>query len=119
MSIEDHINKWDKVLSKLNEKSFKVNAETSFFVRNELEYLGFRITRQQIMSLPDKVEAIKNIAVTFTKKQLRSFIGRITYYRAMWQHISEILAILSRITLKQTKWNWSKEYRRYLIQLKS
>ena len=35
-SFEDHINKLDKVLSKLNQKGFKVNAEKSFFARKEL-----------------------------------------------------------------------------------
>ena len=39
----------------------------SFVASNELEYLGFRITRQGIMLLPDKVEAIKNIAVPTVK----------------------------------------------------
>ena len=29
-------------------------AEKSYFARNELEYLGLRITRQGIMPLPDK-----------------------------------------------------------------
>ena len=32
------------------------------------------------MPLPDKVEAIKNIAVPTTKKQLQSFIGLINLY---------------------------------------
>ena len=85
-SFEDYINKLDKLLSKLNQKGFKVSAEKSFFARNELEHLGFWIARQGIMPLPDKVEAIKDIAVPTTKKQLRSFIGLINYYRDMWQH---------------------------------
>ena len=33
-SFEDHINKLDKVLSKLNQKGFKINAEKYFFARN-------------------------------------------------------------------------------------
>ena len=61
------------------------------------------------MPLPDKVEAIKNIAVPTTKRQLRSFIGLINYYRDMWQHRSGILIPLSSMTYKQAKWNWSKE----------
>ena len=69
MSFEDYINKLDKVLNKLKQKGFKVNVEKSFFARNELEYLGFWITRQGIMSLPDKVEASKNIAMPITEKQ--------------------------------------------------
>ena len=58
------------IISKVKSAGFKVNAEKSFFARNELEYLGFKITRQGIMPLPDKVETIKNIAVPTTKKQL-------------------------------------------------
>ena len=77
-SFEDHIKKLDNALSKLNQKGFKMNTEKSFFARNELEYLGFRITRQGItMPLPDKVEAIKNIAVSTTKRELKNIIGLI------------------------------------------
>ena len=82
--LEGHINKLDKVPSKLKSAGFKVNAEKSVDSRNELEYLDFKISREGIMPLPDKVEAIKNIAVPTTKKQLQSFIGLINYCRDMW-----------------------------------
>ena len=62
-SLEDHINKLDKVLSKLKPAGFKANVEKSYFTRNELEYLSFKITREGIMPLHDKVEAIKNLAI--------------------------------------------------------
>ena len=62
-----------------------------------------------MMPLPDKVEAIKNIALPTTNKQLRSFVGPINYYRDMWQHRFETLTPLSSITFKQAKWNWSEE----------
>ena len=66
-TFEDQINELDKALSKINQKEFNVNAEKSFFARNELEYLRFSITGQGIMPLPDKVGAIKNIAVPTAK----------------------------------------------------
>ena len=78
-SLKVHIEKLDKVLSTLKSDGFKVNAEKSLFARNELDYLGFQITRQEIMPLLDKVEAITHIFVPTTKKQLRSFIGLINY----------------------------------------
>ena len=86
-----------------------MNAEKSYFAKDELEYLGFKITREGIMPLPDKVEAIKNIAVPKTRRQLRSFIGLINYYRDMWKSRSGILTPLSSMTSKQAKWNWNKE----------
>ena len=43
------------------------------------------------MPLPDKVEAIKNIAVPATKKQLQSYIDSLNYYREMRKYRSDIL----------------------------
>ena len=74
-SLEDHLNKVKIVLNKLKAAGFKINAEILIFVRDNLEYLGFKITKQGIIPLPDKVQAIKHIAVPTNKKQLRSFIG--------------------------------------------
>ena len=53
-NFEDHLNNVKIVLKKLKTACFKINAEKSFY----LEYLGFKITRQGIMPLLDKVQAI-------------------------------------------------------------
>ena len=37
-NFEDHLNKFKIVLKKLNPAGFKINAEKSFFVRDNLEY---------------------------------------------------------------------------------
>ena len=58
------------------------------------------------MPLPDKVQAIKGIAVPTNKKQLRRFIGVINQYRDMWKHRSDILALSTSMTSKQATWNW-------------
>ena len=43
-SLEDHIVKLYKVSSKLKSAGFKVNTKKSFFAKNELEYLDFKIS---------------------------------------------------------------------------
>ena len=75
------VKKLNKVLSKLKSADFKVNEEKSFFVSDELEYLGFKITREGIIPLPDPA----------TKKQLRSFIELINQFREKSKHRSGIL----------------------------
>ena len=60
------------------------------------------------MPLPDKVYAIKHIDVPTNKKQLRSFIGVINYYKDMWKHRLDIFAPLTKMTSKQATWNWTK-----------
>ena len=91
-NFEVHLNKAKIVLYKVKPVGFKINAEKSFCARDNLDYLGFKISRQGIMPLSDKVQAIKDIAVPTNKKQVISFIGIINYYRDMWKHRSDILA---------------------------
>ena len=52
-----------------------MDADKLFFARDNLLYLSFIIPRQGIMPLPDKVQAIKDIALPTDKTQLKSFIG--------------------------------------------
>ena len=50
-------------------------AEKSVSTQDTLEYLGFEITRQDIMPFSDKIQASKKITISTNEKQLRSFIG--------------------------------------------
>ena len=105
---EDHLEKLEEVLKRIQQAGLKINPTKSFFAQPELEYLGYWITREGIMPTPQKVKAIQNIAVPTKKKQLRSFIGMINYYRDMWIRRSDILAPLAKLTSKQAKWEWKK-----------
>ena len=69
-SFEDHLQKLDKVLAKLEEAGLKVNAKKSFFAREGLEYLGYWISREGIQPLTAKVEAIQKDCTT--KEQART-----------------------------------------------
>ena len=106
-SYADHLQKVEQVLARLQEAGLKINIQKSAFCRKECEYLGYWITRNGIKPLSKKVEAINNIAIPTTKKQLRSFIGMVNYYRDMWQGRSDLLAPLSALTSKKAKWLWT------------
>ena len=104
---QDHLNKLDEVLTRLEAVGLKVNVKKSFFGRDATEYLGFWITRTGISPLPKKVEAIANIAPPTNKRQLRRFIGMVNYYRDMWIRRSDTLAPLSALTSKEAVWRWT------------
>ena len=106
-SLMDHLDKLEQVLSRLQEAGLKVNSSKSFFAREELEYLGYWITQEGIKPLSKKVEAINNLAAPKTRKQVRSFVGMINYYRDMWIRRSEVLAPLTALTSVNAKWQWT------------
>jgi len=96
-TFQDHLDKLDRVLTRLSRAGLKINATKSFFCQHELEYLGYWITRYGIQPLPKKIEAIKKISPPKTKKELRSFIGLVNYYRDVWIRRSDVLAPLTKL----------------------
>ena len=104
-----HPEQLDIVLQRLQQAGLKVNAKKSFFGKAELEYLGFWITRTGVQPIPKKVDAMYNIAVPKTRRELRRFIGMVNYYRDMWIRRSDVLAPLTKLCSKNVKWAWTDE----------
>ena len=96
----NHISKLRQVFTKLREANLKINGPKCDFAVKELEYLGFIVSTHGIRPSLKKIEAIKNLKSPTTMKQLKSFLGMVTYYRDTWQHRSHILAPLTELLKK-------------------
>ena len=114
-SYEDHLTKVDIVLSRLKKAGLKVNTKKSHFYRTEVEYLGYLITRNGIKAQPKKVSAIHNMAAPKTRKQRRSFLGLVNYYRDLTRHRSELLAPLTKLTSDKGPYKWTKLNKQLLL----
>ena len=57
-NFEDHLNKVNIGIKKFKASGIIIDADESFFVRDNLEYLGYKISTQCIMPLPDNVQVI-------------------------------------------------------------
>eukprot|EP00957_Ditylum_brightwellii_P143017 10897260-Ditylum_brightwellii.AAC.1 len=65
-----------------------------------------------------KVEGILKIAPPITRKQLRSFIGMISYYHNMWHDRGKVLAPLATLMPKATPWIWTSVKQKAFKQAK-
>ena len=106
---EDHLYKLDTVFTWLGEAGLKLNGNKSFFGRSEIEHLGFWITRAGIQPIPKKVNAIRDIATPKTVRDVRKFVGMVNYYRDMWIRRSYVLAPLTKLCGKGTKFSWGNK----------
>jgi hypothetical protein len=69
-SFKDHLLKLDMVLARLLTAGMRVNISKSKFFAEQIEYLGYWITRQDIQPIRNKVDmnAILNIKAPKTRK---------------------------------------------------
>ena len=92
--------------------------KNSLFCRHEVEYLGYLITRNGIKPQPKKVEAIHNMATLKYRKQLRSFLGLVNYYRDIVIRRSDTAAPLTRLTSTKIPWKWTSTEEQAFQKLK-
>jgi RNase H-like domain found in reverse transcriptase/Reverse transcriptase (RNA-dependent DNA polymerase) len=102
-SFADHLTKLEMVLARHSTAGMRVNASKSKFFAEQIEYLGYWITREGIQSVYNKVEAILKIKAPKTRKELRQFIGLVN---SKWLCRSEFLAPLSSLTSSNVKFEW-------------
>ena len=100
----------EDMFTRLQKAGIKVNVSKSCFGDHKFDYMGHHLTRDGVMHIPKKVEAIHALAVAKNCKQLRQFIGMINFYRDMWQKRSGILVPLTALTYKTFKYNWKDEH---------
>ena len=99
----EHIYILEEMFTRLQKAGLKVNASKSCFGAHKFDYLGYHVTREGVMPIHKKVEAIQALTVPKTCKQLRQFIGMINFYPDMWQKRSELLAPLTALNFKNVK----------------
>jgi hypothetical protein len=68
-SFKHHLLKLEMVLARLSTAGMRVNISKSKFFSEQIEYLGYWITRQGIQPMRNKVEAILNIKAPKTRKE--------------------------------------------------
>ncbi len=85
-------------------------ANSSFYAQ-EMEFLGYILTRGGVKPQPNKVYAILVLNLPNNVKEIRRFLGMVQYYRNMWSKNSEMLAPLTDLmeecgeTKATKKWN--------------
>ena len=75
------------VLEKLEKAGYKASKEKSKFLKDEVSWLGFRITKSGIVPLREKTEAIRKLKAPKNTKEVRSFLGSVQY---LLKHIPKL-----------------------------
>jgi hypothetical protein len=117
-TFEDHMHKLKQVLQRLQNVGFRANVRKCFFAKDELEYLGFWLTRKGIQPQPKKVEAIQRLLPPKNKKQLRHFLGMVNFYRDMWRRRSHLLAPLTELVSNKKNFVWGTEQQKAFDEMK-
>ena len=89
-----------------------------FFSKSHLHYLGHRISANGVEPLPEKLEAIKNLAPSKNIDEACHILGLLGYYRSFIPAFANITLPITCLLKKNTPFIWSDKCQQALDYLK-
>jgi len=117
-SLENHNKRLEEVLQRLRENNLKLQPDKCEFLRKETIYLSHIVSENGISPDPSKLTAIKEFCTPKKIKDIQSFIGLAGYYRKFIADFSKIAKLLTRLTKKSKKFEWTTEQQNVFETLK-
>uniref|UniRef100_A0A3Q1GC55 Gypsy retrotransposon integrase-like protein 1 n=1 Tax=Acanthochromis polyacanthus TaxID=80966 RepID=A0A3Q1GC55_9TELE len=97
-SWKEHLSHLEMVLGKIKQAGLTINPKKCALVKQETQYLGYILGGGVIKPVQDKVEAIRARERPTTRKQVKSFLGLVGWYRRFIPNFSTRAAPLTDLT---------------------
>src|ERR1700755_2369439 len=123
-SPEQHKSHLQAVFTRLQEFGIRVNPDKCVLGVPSLTFLGHTISPSGVLPLQDRVSAIRQFPLPETQRQLRQFLGMITFYHRFIPSAAALLTPLTSLLKgkkrgQSTKVTWSDAARQTFSDAKS
>ena len=104
-----HLHNLDKVLSRLATAGMTLNVDKCTFMAPEVTYLGYRIDKEGLHAVNEKVQSIAMAPAPQNCKELRSYLGCLNYYGRFIKNLSSEIAPLNKLLTKNEQFVWGSD----------
>ncbi|XP_018397158.1 PREDICTED: uncharacterized protein K02A2.6-like [Cyphomyrmex costatus] len=104
-----HIKNLKEVLRRLQKAGLRTQKKKVQLLQESVNYLGHRLDREGVHPLEEKIKPIKEMPSPQSKKQLKSFLGAVSFYDRFIPHLHEKCNKLYDMISSKSKWKWTDE----------
>ena len=92
----------------LKGNGLRLKREKCVFLKDEFCYLGYKINKDGLTPIPEKIDAVLNAPTPKNVTVLKAFLGMLNYYHRFFDRLSTILEPLHKLHRKGQSWEWDK-----------
>ena len=97
-----------KTFSVLKNNGVKLNLSKCELAKNEVTFLGYKISKQGSQPDPKNVEAVLEMKPPTKVKEVRRFLGMTGFYRKHVPNFAKLATPLTNLTRKTEQFAWTK-----------
>ena len=98
----------DATFQRLQERNLTVNRDKCEFLQDELIYMGHTLSAQGVAPDQSKINTILSLKPPTNVKELRSFLGMITYCSKFIPNFTTLTDSLRQLLKTNVPWTWNK-----------
>lgn len=117
--MKSHNQKLCEILDRLRKYNLKLQPSKCNFLQKEIIFLGHKVTSHGIMPDESKICAVKNFPTPTSAKEVKMFLGLLSYYRKFIPNLANLAEPINRLLRKRERFVWSQKCQQSFNELKS
>ena len=113
-----HDNRLNQVLNRLAESKITLNKVKCEFSVSKVKVLGHIVSSEGIAADPEKIEAIRHLAIPRNVSEVRSFLGMVDHVSKFADHLASKTKPLRELLKKKNTWVWGQPQDQAFTEIK-
>ena len=108
-TFNEHLQDLQTIFTRLLQYNLKLNPKKCHFARKSIHFLGHVLSADGISPDPSKILVVQNHPTPQDKKELKSFLGLVNYYRKFLSDVAKISEPLNKLLRKNVPFIWNND----------
>ena len=108
--VKQHLSNLKVVLQAYRKAGLRLKPSKCHLFQKEVEYLGHRVSENGILPMPEYVNLVRDWPLPRSLRELRTFLGKVSYYRKFIRDYAAIAAPLTKLLAQDHPIHESKTF---------
>ena len=108
-TMDEHIERLAEIFDRLEQEGLKIRYDKCHWFQESITFVGFNVSKDGLSPDPKKVEVVRNYPTPKSAKQVKSFLGLMSYFRRLIKDYSKISYPLNELLRKNVTFKWTEQ----------